>query len=69
MTYPAPFTLISVPAHLLGTRAALFHIWRAAGPGPVPAATLAPRPVAQPAGLERMRAAFQADSFVFARTA
>ncbi len=67
MTYPAPFTLIAVPAHLLGTRAALFHIWRAAGPGPVPA--MAPRPAAQPSGLERMRAAFQADSFVFARTA
>lgn len=71
MTYPAPLPTMAVPLHLIGTRAALFHLWRLQDRPGAPAAAAPPRPAPQaPApALDRVRAALQADVFLFARSA
>lgn len=69
MTYPAQPLMTAVPAHLVGTRAALFYLLRSAGQQPVPAEPVAMRPVAQVTSIDRVRAALQADVFVFAKSA
>lgn len=60
---------IPMPAHLVGTRAALFHLWRVATLPVSPAEPVRRQPTQQTGGPEQMRAALQADVFVFARTA
>ncbi|GEM_PF-3609870 len=79
MTPSAPSSMMAVPAHLFGTRAALFHLLRASGQRPVPAPVTAPvtvpaeiavlRPATQTPTPDPVRAALQADVFVFAKSA
>lgn len=72
MTHAAPPQMIPamtprVPAHLVGTRAALFFLWGTGAVRPLPAE--APRPAAQTPAPDRVRAALQSDVFVFGRRA
>lgn len=56
-----------VPAHLVGTRAALFFLWASEAIRPLPVEV--PRPAPQASSLDRVRAALQSDVFVFTRRA
>jgi hypothetical protein len=68
MTHAAPLQMTpAVPAHLVGTRAALFFLWGSEAARPLPVE--APRPLPQASGLDRVRAALQSDVFVFTRRA
>lgn len=64
MTHAAPLQMTpAVPAHLVGTRAALFFLWGSEAARPLPVE--APHPAAPP--LDQVRAALQSDVFVFTR--
>lgn len=66
MTHAAPSQMIpAVPAHLVGTRAALFFLWGSGTVRPLPVE--APRPQTQTP--DRLRAALQSDVFVFTQRA
>lgn len=68
MTHAVPPQMTpAVPAHLVGTRAALFFLWGREAIRPLPAE--APRPAPQASSLDRVRAVLQSDVFVFTRRA